>query len=169
MEIGTVIFLESPNSSNAGTIQEVSPGFFEVVGSHTYNNAGPYSQVTVYVTQDWRNAAIVVVGYMNVDAGTLPYLGPTVVPGNSVYTYFVPITGGSKIVNPKNPWAITAEPPAVGAPKILLSGVTIAPFTVNINGIHNTRWLPALYADIQFSNNAFVATISVKEFFGRLV
>jgi len=56
------------NSSSAGTIQEVTPGLFEVVGSHTYADYGLYA-ITVTVQQDWAGAVNAAVGAEPAQAG----------------------------------------------------------------------------------------------------
>jgi hypothetical protein len=119
--------------------------------------------VSVEVSQEWTTGWMPVTeGFLGASVGTLPILGPTVVPGNSIYSYFVPLLG--QVVNPANPWTITTDPvvgaaaaaaAAAAAPKILLWGKSFAPF--------GGKLMPALFADIQFSNAIpVVATISVK-------
>ncbi len=85
-------------NSGSGTIQEVTPGLFEVLGSHTYNTSDTYI-IQVTVSQDWDSAipAILLMSTAVIGKGP-PISGPSVVPGNSNYEYsFTPPDGATNI------------------------------------------------------------------------
>jgi hypothetical protein len=138
------------NSSSNGTIQELSPGLFAVIGSHTYSVAGEYN-ASVAVSQGWNAMATAAEKSLKVDAGNDQAViqGPKAVPGNSMYTFT--ITNPSMVSEADQLVSLTISTPG---------GSQAQAFAYN--AIRTSRTTPTLQFNVYFYNKPGLLNITAK-------
>ncbi|HEY7309296.1 MAG TPA: putative Ig domain-containing protein [Gemmataceae bacterium] len=151
-EVSATVDWGDGSTPSVGAIQEVAPGLFEVLGGHTYAVAGPYS-IQVDVSQDWNSSLFAMTTTSTAVIGAAPQIsGISVVPGNSVYRFTVPI------------------PPTTDERKADLGDFTVDNF--NAARIVEQGWLytqkdgvityTGFYAFVQFDNEPVTVNIGLK-------
>jgi hypothetical protein len=141
-------------TSSMGSIVELGPGLFAVLGSHSYAAAGPYT-IQVEISQNWNSILpfILLTSTAVIGAAPAQISGPSVVPGNSVYRYTVPIPPTSDLTKLEL-GNFTADNTKVADP--VRQGVL--PPTINKDGV---KTYTGVYVDVRFKNQPAIVKIQL--------